>query len=160
MCIMGNGPIIWETKKQNCIALSTVEAEYVSASLAAQELLWLNTLCKELKLDRMTSVLHMDNQGAIAIAKNPTNHSKTKHIDIRYHFIRECLSRQRFQVTYCETKKMLADLLTKPLDKTPLTRLVELIGLSSKWVNSKVGEVLTAFNSVLSSAKQNSGSRS
>ena len=71
----------------------------------------------------------MDNQGAIALAKNPVHHNRTKHIDIRYHFIREKVLRNEIILKYCATKDMIADILTKPLPKPSFQKLSEMMGL-------------------------------
>ena len=79
----------WLSKKQATVALSTAEAEYVAHNQAAQEGIWLRRLLSDLGMK--STVILEDNQGVIAIAKNPVDHSRTKHIDIRYHYIRECV---------------------------------------------------------------------
>ena len=86
---LANAPISWISKKQSTVALSTAEAEYISGSLAVQEAIWLNRLLTELGEMSKVPILNLDNQGALALAKNPVHHSRTKHIEIRYHFIRE-----------------------------------------------------------------------
>lgn len=108
--------IIWSSKRQRSVSTSTVEAEYMAASDAAQDLIWVSQLLKELELNgKMHTTLKMDNQGAQAIAKDPVNHQKTKHIDIRYHYLRERVQNRELKVEYLSTKDMIADLLTKPL---------------------------------------------
>ena len=113
--LVANGPISWATKKQSSVSLSTAEAEYISGSLATQELLWLKCLIVELKDGNQTPTLMQDNQGAIAMTKSPVKHSRTKQIDIRYHFIRENLLKNEFNIEYCPTTHMIADIMTKPL---------------------------------------------
>ncbi len=87
--LLGGGAVSWLSKKQSTVALSTAEAEYVALSQAAQECVWLRRLLSDLGMDVSPVMILEDNQGAIAIAKNPVDHSRTKHIDIRYHYIRE-----------------------------------------------------------------------
>ena len=89
--LQSGGPVSWLSKKQATVALSTAEAEYVALIQAAQEGIWLRGLLSDLGLKAMSTVILEDNQGAIAIAKNPVDYSRTKHIDIRYHYIRECV---------------------------------------------------------------------
>ncbi len=114
--LMSGGVVSWLSKKQAVIALSTVEVEYIALSAAAQEAVWLKKLMSDLKQTLMEPlVLHEDNQGAIAIAKNPIAHARTKHINIHYHFIREAVQDGIVDLRYCPTEDMLADLLTKPL---------------------------------------------
>lgn len=115
---MSNGPISWLSKKQGIVTLSTAEAEYVALTMAAQEAVWIRRLLTDLKVPQdHPTVLMEDNQGAICIAKNPVSHSRTKHIDVRYHYIREALIDKTIELKYCPTNEMIADLFTKPLHK-------------------------------------------
>ena len=96
-------------------AMSTVEAEYKGAYLATQEVLWMLNLAQELNYKIGIPILHVDNQGAIASAKNPTHHGKLKHIDLKYHFLRQCISSGVLTIEYCPTGSMPADIFTKAL---------------------------------------------
>ena len=78
------GTISWRSKRQEIVALSSTEAEYIALSFAAQELMWLRSFLKDLGYEQQSNLLYEDNQGAIALSKNPENHSRTKHIDVRY----------------------------------------------------------------------------
>ena len=129
--LMYGGPISWLSKKQAIVALSTSEAEYVALSLATQEVVWLRRLLDDLQssLTEQPTVLMEDNQGAIAIAKNPVAHCKTKHIDIRYHYIREAIQNGTICLNYCPTNEMIADLLTKPLSKGQFETLRAAMGM-------------------------------
>jgi hypothetical protein len=110
-------PIIWLSKKQSTVALSTAEAEYIAIATALQELLWINQYLTELNLkDNETATLKSDNQAAIRIATNDTLHSRSKHIDIRYHFIREVVKRGEVELNWISTKAQEADISTKGLD--------------------------------------------
>lgn len=111
---VGGGAISWKSKKQSCVALSTAEAEYIALSQAAQEAVWLRSLNVDLKL-KMTApiVIYEDNQSAICIAKNPQSHGRSKHIDIKFHYIREQVQQKTIELKYCKTEDMVADLLTK-----------------------------------------------
>ena len=85
---IGNGTISWRSKKQPTVSLSRTEAEYKAMSDSCKEALWLRSLLTELKLCPKSSIpLHVDNKGAEALAKNPEHHTRTKHINTRYHFI-------------------------------------------------------------------------
>ena len=117
---VAGGAISWLSKKQSVVALSTAEAEYIALSSAAQEAIWLKRLIGELgmAMDKEKPVcLLEDNQGAIALAKNPVGHARTKHIDMRHHFIREAVTGKCVTLQYCPTEKMVADILTKPLPR-------------------------------------------
>lgn len=89
----------------------------------------LHDFLSDLGTDATPTVILEDNQGAIAIAKNPVDHSRTKHIDIRYHYIRECVQNGQIQLQYCPTEDMKADILTKPLAKQKFEYLRREIGL-------------------------------
>jgi hypothetical protein len=113
---LGENTISWKSRKQNSVSLSTTEAEYMAASDASKEAIWLQDLLIELKLiEKKETILYQDNQGAIFLEKNKTNKSRTKHIDVRYHFIREQVEKGRLDIIYCPTDAMIADVLTKPL---------------------------------------------
>ncbi len=127
---MSGGAISWLSQKQATVALSTAEAEYIALGSATQEAIWLRRLLSDLKVevDTPTDILE-DNQGAIAIAKNPVGHKRTKHIDIRYHFIREAVLTGTAHLTYCPTNEMVADILTKPLPRVQFEKLRNEFGL-------------------------------
>jgi hypothetical protein len=127
---MGDGAVTWSSKKQSIVALSSTEAEYVAQTHAAKELLWLRTIIGELNLPFETpTTLHCDNQGAIALAKDNKFHARTKHIDIRYHFIREAVEDGSINMQYIPTNDNIADIFTKPLAKAKFERFVEMLGL-------------------------------
>ena len=91
MFLLGGAAITWSSKKQNSVALSTVEAEYMALSVATQEAIWLRQLEELGMKDAGPTLIYEDNQGAISMAKNPVFHKRTKHIQIRYHFVREAV---------------------------------------------------------------------
>ena len=128
--LMAGGAISWVSKKQATIALYTAEAEYVALSSATQEVVWLRRLLTDLKIlqDRPT-VLMGDNQGAIAIARNAVAHARTKHIDIRYHYIHEALKEGIIDLRFCPKNEMTADLLTKPLPRGQFEQLRLAMGM-------------------------------
>ena len=121
---IGTSTISWKSKLQSIVALSLTEAEYVSLSSATQEALWLRVLLDGtgFKQDNATTIFE-DNQGAIALAKNPTHHSRTKHIDIKYHYVREAVSTKEINLEYCPTQDMIADSLTKGLPRPQFEKL-------------------------------------
>jgi hypothetical protein len=120
------GPISWNCKTQPTVALSSTEAEYMALSSSAQEAIWLIGILNSLGINNHETVtLFCDNQGSIKLAKNPTNHSRTKHIDIRHHFIREAVDSKKIQLEYINTKENLADMLTKPLGNISLRGCVK-----------------------------------
>ena len=113
---MSGGAISWLSKKQPSVALSTTEAEYIALSVATQEAVWLRRMLDDLQAKpKDPTVLMEDNSGAIAIAKIPVSHARTKHIDVQYHNVREAVQDSMINLTYCPTEEITVDLLTKPL---------------------------------------------
>jgi hypothetical protein len=113
-----NGFISWNSRKQPTVALSSCEAEYLAVSAAAQELVYLRSLLGEIGYRQEGSTtIYEDNNGCIDLANNPVGHKRTKHIDVRHHFIRQLVSDGTLELVYISTDEMIADLLTKPLQK-------------------------------------------
>ncbi|MCO5582546.1 hypothetical protein L7F22_036443 [Adiantum nelumboides] len=109
------GAVSWISRLQKCVALSTTEAEYVAATEASKEALWLMRLVEELGIKSQVPVLHCDSQSAIMLARNPVFHAKTKHIEVKYHFIRSVLDDKSITLVKVHTDDNPADLLTKGL---------------------------------------------
>lgn len=124
------GAITWASKRQTCIALSTTEAEFVAASQASKEAVWLHRILLDLCFSIDRPVLQIDNQSAIRLIKNPEFHSRTKHIDIRFKFVREKFQNGLLDVQYCESERQVADLFTKPLPKCRYVKLRDYLGMS------------------------------
>lgn len=118
--------ISWKSRKQPTVALSTCEAEYMALATAIQECMYLQQLlkCIDTYQYAQTKVFD-DNQGAIALARNPVNRQRCKHIDIKYHFIREAVKSGRICLEYCPTDNMVADLMTKPATKLKLQKFAQ-----------------------------------
>jgi Reverse transcriptase (RNA-dependent DNA polymerase). len=115
---MGGGPIAWSSKQQAVIALSTTEAEYIATTHGAKEGIWLRSLADELKFPQpKPSPMLCDSEGAITCTRDPQHHSRMKHIDIRYHFIRDCVQKGIIEVIHIPGIDNVADLLTKPLTR-------------------------------------------
>lgn len=114
-----NGDVVsWASKKQHTVAQSTCEAELYAEGAAINEVLWQRGLLKELGLRQAaSSVVYCDNQPAISISKNGIKSDRTKHVDIKYHFITEQINKGTIESKYMQTDKQQADMLTKPLDK-------------------------------------------
>jgi hypothetical protein len=109
-------PISWASKKQRTVALSTCEAELYAKAAAIQEVLWLRGLMKELGLyTRTGSTVHGDNQSAIAVAKNGIKGERTKHVDVKYHFVTECVENGEVELKWVSTHEQQADIFTKAL---------------------------------------------
>jgi hypothetical protein len=132
----GKCPVSWQSVKQQVVDLSSCEAEYIAASTALTQALWLVRLFSDL-LGRDTGVveLRVDSKSALALAKNPVFHERSKHIRVRYHFIRGCLEVGSLKTCYINTKDQLADLLTKPLGRIKFLELcsrIEMVQLSTR----------------------------
>ena len=113
---LGDSPIVWRSTRQSTVSKSTVEAEYVAASEATAEARWLRALLSSIGYQQDgATVLWADNQGAIKLANNPSTHQRTKHIDIKYHFIRKAISDGEIRLCYVRTGQQQADMLTKGL---------------------------------------------
>ena len=114
--LTNNGPLIsWKSRKQQTVALSTCEAEYISLANAVQEAKFLKQLCNDMNIAIKNFVMNVDNQGAINLAKNPVNHQRSKHIDIKYHFLRSEIQTGNLILQYVSTEDNLADIFTKPV---------------------------------------------
>ncbi|KAL4091127.1 hypothetical protein QTP88_025865 [Uroleucon formosanum] len=113
--MMGDGIVAWCSQSQKSVALSTTEAEYIALSQSIQEPTWLTLFISDLlETQGDTPILYADNQSAIKLVKNPEYHKRTKHIDVRYHYIHEKFSEGMFSLEYVPSKEQLADILTKP----------------------------------------------
>ena len=125
---INSGAVSWSSKKQPIVALSTTEAEYIATMHAAKEALWSQMFLSEVTHPLTHPVtLYCDNQSAISVSKNGQFHAWTKHIDIRYHFIRNVSERELLSIYYCPT----ANMLTKALPAPQLKHLCHSIGLHS-----------------------------
>ncbi|XP_062701949.1 uncharacterized protein LOC134285364 [Aedes albopictus] len=127
------GAISWSSKRQQTVALSTCESEYMALSAAVQEALWWKRL-RGLFEDEVKLEIHCDNQSAIAVAKNGGYHPRTKHIDIRHHFIRDALEKGDIAVSYVSTDHQTADGLTKPLPAAKLVPCRQAMGVQKPMV--------------------------
>jgi hypothetical protein len=128
--LLNGGPVAWSSRKQPIIALSTAEAEYVALTVAAREILYLQLLLEELyEVPSTPTPVYCDNQAAIALASNNKFHARTKHIDIRFHFVRAHVKSGTLELLYCPTNDNLADALTKPLPRPRLQKLRSMMSL-------------------------------
>ncbi|GKF00231.1 hypothetical protein Tco_0023581 [Tanacetum coccineum] len=109
----------WFSKKQTALAISTTEAEYVSTEKACQQVLWMKQalVYYDIKLDDIP--VHYDNKGAIDLSKNPVLHSRTKHIKIQHHFLRDNVQKGNISIEKVSSEDNIADILTKPLKREP-----------------------------------------
>ena len=128
---VGNNLVSWYSRKQNCVSLSTAESEYVAAASACSQLIWLQHMLDDYGLECKELKLLCDNMSAINISKNPVQHSRTKHIDIRHHFLRDMVEKGILKIEHVETEKQLADIFTKALDNERFSFLKNSLSLGS-----------------------------
>ncbi len=115
--LLAGGSITWNSRLQRSVSLSSTEAEYMAMCAAAQEMLYLKQLLLELLQEQNSGpiILYEDNQGCMALAERPAFQPRTRHIRMRYHFVRELIEEREFVIEYCPTSDMAADIFTKAL---------------------------------------------
>ncbi|KAJ9557063.1 hypothetical protein OSB04_011677 [Centaurea solstitialis] len=114
---LGDKLVSWSSRKQNCVSLSTAEAEYVAAACCCSQVLWMKTQLADFGYTMHRIPIYCDSKSAIQITANPVQHSRTKHIDIRYHFIKDHVEKGNIELYFVESDYQLADLFTKPFDE-------------------------------------------
>lgn len=130
--LIGGGLVAWSSKKQAVVALSSTEAEYMAVSYAARHAIWMRQLLAELNFEQVHATdLRADNMSAIALSKDNIQHARTKHIDIRHHFIRECIAADTISLKYVPTADNVADLFTKALPRERFHYLRKQLGILS-----------------------------
>jgi hypothetical protein len=128
--LLGTSLVTWCSQKQRVVALSSCEAEYIASANAACQGIWLSRLLGGLLGIQTPKVkLLVDNKSAIALSKNPVHHDRSKHIDTRYHFIRDCVERGEVKVDHVGTADQLADILTKALGRVRFVELRQQLGV-------------------------------
>jgi len=127
---LNEGLITWNSHKEKTVALSSCEAEFMAATAAAKQALWLRNLLGEITGTEPKAVsLYVDNSSAIALMKNPVFHGRSKHIDVKFHFIRECVEREQIVVKKIHTLEQKADALTKPMPAVKFSVMKHLLGV-------------------------------
>ena len=124
--------ISWSSRKQGSIAQSTAEAKYIATSDACKEAVWLRKLISNLfggKLD--STIIQCNNQSFIKLLENPVFHDRSKHIEMRYHFIRDLVQRGAMKLQYIRTNEQIADILTKPLSASKFVYFRDKLGIVS-----------------------------
>jgi len=128
---LGDGPISWQSCKQKVVALSSCEAEYIAAATATCQGVWLARLLADLlDVEAGAPVLRVDNKSAISLIKNPVHHDRTKHIDVKYHYVRECAERGLINIQFIGMAEQLGDIFTKALGRLKHDELRTKIGLT------------------------------
>ena len=122
--------VAWQSKLQKCVALSTTEAEFIAAVEATKDLLWLRKFTIELGMKQEKYVLFCDNQSAIHLSKNSSFHSRSKHIDVRYHWILDALDSKLMELEKIHTDDNGSDMLTKVLPRGKFEFCRAVVGLA------------------------------
>ncbi|KAJ9560513.1 hypothetical protein OSB04_005673 [Centaurea solstitialis] len=126
---LGDKLVSWSSRKQNCVSLSTAEAEYIAAACCCSQVLWMKTQLADFGYTMNRIPIYCDSQSAILITANPVQHSKTKHIDIRYHFIKDHVEKGNIELYFVESDLQLADLFTKAFDEKRHYFLLSKLGM-------------------------------
>ncbi|XP_070662188.1 secreted RxLR effector protein 161-like [Malus domestica] len=128
--MLGSGAVCWSSKKQPVVTLSTTEAEFIAAASSACQATWLRRIMKDLcQVQQDSTTIFCNNSSAIKLSKNPVLHGRSKHIDVRFHFLRELTKDEIVQLVYCNTQEQIADILTKPLKTDAFLKLRESMGV-------------------------------
>lgn len=131
-CFLADGVISWTSKKQPTISLSSMEAEYISGTSATQQIVWLRSLLSDLGFQQNeATVLYVDNQSAIGLAQDPRFHNRSKHIDVKFHYIREKTDEEVITPMWISTDEMIADILTKGLARPKFEKFRSLLGMGT-----------------------------
>jgi len=159
--MFNNAPISWRSKKQTVVALSSTESEYVALAECIKEAIWLKKLFIELDIMKVNEpvLIFEDNQSCIKISKNDSNHGRMKHVNIKYHFIREQVESGEVKIQYCKTENMKADMFTKSLAKSQFECLRKQIGIEpNSLLHSKINDserVLKGINTLKATCSDN-----
>ena len=128
--MMNGGPISWTSRKQTTVALSTMEAEYIALSDAARETIAHLTFFHTISIELPPPVLYTDNQAAESIAKREPEYQRSKHIDVRYHFVRDHFEKGTLNIEHVPSNEQIADILTKPLPRIKHQAIVQALCLN------------------------------
>jgi hypothetical protein len=127
---MNDSAICWCSKKQPIVTLSSTEAEFVSAASCSCQCIWLRNVLKHLHVKQAgCTSINYDNSSSIKLSKNPILHGRCKHIDVRYHFLRDLCKDGVVELKYCKTQEQLADIMTKALKLESFCKLRECLGM-------------------------------
>jgi hypothetical protein len=108
---------LWISKKHTSISLSTIEAEYIATKKCCTQVEWMKQALQDIKvICEEPTIIHCDNTSTISLSKNPVQHSKAKHIPIKYHYLRELVANKKIRLEYIPTQEQVTDIFTKPLN--------------------------------------------
>lgn len=133
MCFYVNESLItWVSQKQRCVALSSCEAEFMAATAAACQAIWIRNVLSQIMDEQVDPViLFIVNKSALDLAKNPVFHGRSKHIHVRYHFIRECMERGEITLRHINSECQKADILTKTMTPQKFEKMRRLLGIEN-----------------------------
>lgn len=127
---LNGGTISWCCRKQECVSLSSTEAELIALTEAVKEALWIKDLLEEIDQEiKLPITIYEDNESCRKMIYNENSSSRTKHIRVRYHFIKDYVKKNIFKIKYCPTEEMIADILTKPLKRIKIETMRDLLGI-------------------------------
>ncbi|KAB2620555.1 hypothetical protein D8674_037640 [Pyrus ussuriensis x Pyrus communis] len=127
---LSSGAVSWSSKKQPVVTLSTTEAEFIAAASSACQAVWLRRILEQLNHGQYKpTVIHCDNVSAIKLSKNLVMHGRSKHIDVRFHFLRNLVKNEVVELVQCSTQEKIADILTKPLRLEVFVKMRDLMGI-------------------------------
>ena len=130
MFFLGSSPIAWQTQKQRVVSLSSCEAEYIAATSAPCLGVWLARLLAEVQgNDPRVTVLKVDNKSVISLCKNPVFHDRSKHMDTKFHYIRQGIEERQIEVEFIPSDEQVANILTKPLGRVKFCDLRSNVGV-------------------------------
>lgn len=131
--LLAGGAVSWKSKLQSTTATSTCEAEYMACCSATKEAIWLSRVISDIQNTHspMPITIRVDNNGTIDLSNNPSINERSKHIDVHFHFVRECVHLNRIQLEHCNTEDMIADSLTKPLERVKYSKFTILQGINA-----------------------------
>ena len=127
--MMSSGAVAWSSKKQAIVTLSTIEAEFISAAACACQAIWMQRVLKQLRWNQESCVIYCDNSSTIKLSKNPVMHGRSKHIVVRYHFLRDLSKDGDIELKYCSSQEQVADIMTKPLKLDTFVNLRNQLGV-------------------------------
>ncbi|KAG5246836.1 Retrovirus-related polyprotein from transposon [Salix suchowensis] len=126
------GAVSWSSRKQQVVTLSTTEAEFIAAATSACQAIWLRRILDDLHFQQHDpTIIHCDSSSAIKLSKNPVLHGRSKHIDVRYHFLRDLSNEGTIELVYCRSEDQIADIMTKALKLDAFEKLRNLLGMCS-----------------------------
>ena len=127
--VLSSGAVAWCSKKQAVVTLSTTEAEFISAAICACQSIWMLRILNHLGWVQEGCEIYCDNSSTIKLSKNPVMHGRSKHIAIRYYFLRDLSKNGEVELKYCSTQEQLADIMTKPLKLDAFVKLRDQLGV-------------------------------